>query len=1282
MNDYQDKTNLQLIEEIESLKNRIKELEQTELKYKQEGETVNTDEVKLRNIIEHSSNLFYSHTPDHLITYLSPKTREFLDCEPEEAKMRWTDFLTDNPDNEIGIILTEQAIKTGKAQPSYELELVGKKGRRLWVEVNEAPVVERGRTVAIVGALTDITERKLAEEALIESKQMLSHVLNTIPVRVFWKDLTGVYLGCNQLFAKDAGRGNPDEIIGDNDYNMGWAEQAELYRSDDRLVIESGQPKINYEEPQTTPEGKTIWLRTSKIPLRDNKGNVYGVLGTYEEITERKKAEEALQRSEAMFKGIFSQAPVGIELYDAEGNLINANQECLNIFGVMSVEDVKGFKLFENPNISEEAKFKLRNGLPINYESEFDFEVVKKLNLYKTIRSGKCFLLVQITPYSLSDSGVRGFVAHTQDITERKLADQALRHSEYLLRESQKVAQIGYYELDVASGTWTSSRILDNIFGIDDKYSKNVKGWGEIIHPNSREEMLIYFTENVLKQHQKFDKEYRIIRKNNGEELWVHGIGELELDSNGNPVKMIGTIQDITRQKRSEEALQRSKERYRSLYQKTPAMLHSIDQNGCLTNVSKYWLKKMGYKLDEVLGRHSTDFMTEESRRYAIEEVLPKFYETGSCRDVPYQYVTKNGEIIDALLSAITENDEKGELSHSLSVIVDVTDRKKAEASLKQSEARLRQVIDLVPHYIFAKDQKGRFILANLASAKSMGTTPEEIIGKTELEIAPVKKEVKEFIKDDAEVISSGKLKFIPEGRFTDVEGKLHYLQTIKIPFTASGTDDPSVLGVSVDITERKKAEEALRESEERFSRLSDAAFEGIVISDGGKIIDVNNQLAKILGYKPEEIIGKTAIQFVAPESRELVMNKIKSGTEGSYEHFALKKDGSVFPVEVQAKTLPYEGRSFRVTAIRDITERKKAEEEIRKLSHSVEQSPAIVIITDTDGNMEYVNPKFEEVTGYTANEVIGKNPRILKSGKTSAEEYEILWKTIISGGEWHGEFHNKKKNGELYWESASITAIKDMQGQNTHFIAIKEDITGRKEMDKKLRESHNRLRSFAERLQMIREEERATIAREIHDDLGQSLTALKMDISWMKNNPDIDIKTQTDKLDMMLDLTNSTIQTVKRIATELRPGILDDLGLVPAIQWQAAEFQNRFNIQCNTSINKSDVIIKDEISIAVFRIFQETLTNVARHSGATKVDVNLNFYDDNKLIMDIVDNGVGIEQEKIYSSKSLGLFGMRERVNILKGSVEIISEPGKGTKLSVSIPVSKEQTDDNKYIN
>lgn len=155
---------------------------------------------------------------------------------------------------------------------------------------------EAQRVIAVQTTIEDITARKRAEEALRESQQMLRLVLDTIPVRVFWKDRHSNYLGCNRPFALDAGLSTPEEIIGKNDFELGWKDQAEMYRADDRAVIESGLPKLNYEEPQTTPDGRTIWLRTSKVPLVDAEGRIRGVLGTYEDITERKRAEEALQR--------------------------------------------------------------------------------------------------------------------------------------------------------------------------------------------------------------------------------------------------------------------------------------------------------------------------------------------------------------------------------------------------------------------------------------------------------------------------------------------------------------------------------------------------------------------------------------------------------------------------------------------------------------------------------------------------------------------------------------------------------------------------------------------------------------------------------------------------------------------------------------------------------------------------------------------------------------------------------------------------------------------------
>jgi len=1026
MNSYQNKTKIQFIEEIESLKNRIDELEQSELKHNQTEQAIKTKEINLRNIIEHSTNLFYSHTPDHLLTYVSPQTRKFLDCEPEEAKLKWTEFVTDNPENEIGFILTNRAIKTGKIQPSYELELVGKKGRKLWVEVNEAPVVEEGQTVAIVGTLTDITDHKLAEEALIESKQMLSDVLNTIPVRVFWKDLDGVYLGCNQLFARDAGRNNPEEVIGDNDYNMGWAEQAELYRSDDRFVIESGRPKINYEEPQTTPEGKTIWLRTSKIPLLNSTGNIYGILGTYEDITERKKAEEALLRSEAMFKGIFSQAPVGIELFDSEGNLINANQEALNIFGVKSVEEVKGFKLFEDPNISEEAKSKLRNGLPIDYESEFDFEVVKKLELYKTSKSGKCFLQVQITPYNLSDNRERGFVVHVQNITERKQAEEALKRSEERFRRLAENAPDIIYRFRVSPdpGFEFISSAVTKIAGYSpQEYYDDSELGSHIIHPDDRDRLEALY-KGIIPEgpHQ-----VRWIRKD-GKIIWTEDRAIPIYNEKGEFVAVEGIAREITAQKEAEDAL---KEAY-DIINKSPAIpfLWKNEEGWPVEYISENVVNLFEYTAEEFMDRkvsyskiiHPEDLerVENEVTRYSSEEGRDRFSHE------PYRIVTKSGNIKWVEDKTYIRRDENNNITH--------------------------------------------------------------------------------------------------------------------------------YQGIVEDITTRRLSELARLESEEKFRNLSDNSPNMIFINQEGKVLYANKRCEQYLGYTRDEFYSShfDFRKLIEPEYLEMMNANFKRHIEGQEvppaEYAIRAKSGQRIETIINTKLISYGGKQAILGIITDITERKLAE--------------------------------------------------------------------------------------------------------------------------KRIRESHNRLRGLAERLQMIREEERATIAREIHDDLGQSLTALKMDISWLKNNQGKDTEFTSSKFDMMLDLINSTIQSIKRIATELRPGILDDLGLVPAIEWQAAEFQNRYKIQCNVSINKSEVKIIDEIAIAVFRIFQETLTNVARHSGATKVDVNLNFYDDNKLILEISDNGVGIEVEQINSLKSLGLFGMRERVNILKGSVEITGEKGKGTKVSVSIPI------------
>ena len=222
---------------------------------------------------------------------------------------------------------------------------------------------------------------------------------------------------------------------------------------------------------------------------------------------------------------------------------------------------------------------------------------------------------------------------------------------------------------------------------------------------------------------------------------------------------------------------------------------------------------------------------------------------------------------------------------------------------------------------------------------------------------------------------------------------------------------------------------------------------------------------------------------------------------------------------------------------------------------------------------------------------------------------------------------------------------------------------------DKELRKSREQLRNLATYLQSVREQERTSVAREIHDELAQALTVLRMDISWLGKKLPKDQKTLLNKTKAMAKLTDTTIKTMKKISTELRPGLLDDLGLIAAIEWQVGEFQNRTGIKYKLTIDPDEIILDSDRSTTIFRIFQETLTNVTRHAKATMVNVSLKEID-GKLELRVRDNGKGITKEQITDPKSFGLMGIQERVHPWGGEVEIKGAPGKGTTVAVRIPV------------
>jgi PAS domain S-box-containing protein len=473
------------------------------------------------------------------------------------------------------------------------------------------------------------------------------------------------------------------------------------------------------------------------------------------------------------------------------------------------------------------------------------------------------------------------------------------------------------------------------------------------------------------------------------------------------------------------------------------------------------------------------------------------------------------------------------------------------------------------------------------------------------------------------------------------------------------------------EIAERKRAEEALRDSEARFRRVTEAAFEGIAVTEGGKLIDVTNKLARLFGYQPKELIGKSLSQLIEPKVRSETMVKILSGYSIPYESKCIKKDGSTFHVEMCGKNYSLRGRELCVTAIRDIAIRKKAEKVLQESEEkykTLTENSLTGIFIHQDGKFVFVNDNFANMHGYKPEELLQREHLLL----VHPDERKLLQDIVVKRLEGKPVPHQYEvrritKAGDSIWCEMMATVIQ-YKGKRA-IMGNVIDITERKIAENAIKNSEEQLRNLTTYLQRVGERERTNIAREIHDELGQTLTVLKMDLTWLRKRLPEEQNTLREKTDDMFQLINRTIQTVKKISTELRPGLLDDLGLSAAIEWQAEEFQQRTGIQCTILIDPKDVTFDKDRNTAIFRILQETLTNIARHADASEVNLSLK-QRDGQIELKVRDNGIGITENQISNAKSFGLIGIKERVKIFGGSNIIKGTPGKGTVMTVKIPL------------
>jgi PAS domain S-box-containing protein len=595
------------------------------------------------------------------------------------------------------------------------------------------------------------------------------------------------------------------------------------------------------------------------------------------------------------------------------------------------------------------------------------------------------------------------------------------------------------------------------------------------------------------------------------------------------------------------------------------------------------------------------------------------------------------------------------------------------QETLRKKEERidfLAEILKSSPICVIAMDEDAKITYCNPATEKLYGYKAEELIGR-DLGMLDAGPNATEVLREILATVRRGKI-WRGEVLNRKKSGDLFYIYCSIYKLLDKKGNFIALVCFHEDITERKRAEEVLKESEEKFRNLAEQSPNMIFINERGRVVYANKKCEDIMGYTRDEFYSPDFdfLGLIAPESTELVNSSFASHMKGEeiepYGYSLVTKDGERIEAILNTTLINYQGERAILGTVTDITERKRAEQRLREYEaryrHLLDHMPDGVALTHRRRIIR-VNPPMARMFSYpSAEKMEGLSLMDLASpGSREIIRRQSTPRALGRQGENRFEFQALRKDGSTF--SAECTLTIDRGEAKPFGLAIIRDVT-----ESKTYEEQRKL--FSERIIVAQEKEHALIARELHDELGQALTAIKMDMAWIKSHVKGAGEAISDRFEALGKLVDTTIESVQKMAASLHPSVLDQLGLTAAIEWYAGEFERRTGIECIIKSESADFNIDSNAAINVYRIFQEALTNVARHARASRVDVRM-AQNRGYLTICISDNGRGILSQKLSGAMSLGIAGMRERAELVKGRLDIQSRRGKGTKVTVYLPTS-----------
>jgi PAS domain S-box-containing protein len=985
------------------------------------------------------------------------------------------------------------------------------------------------------------------------------------------------------------------------------------------------------------PIGMLCVFYKERHEVSETDRRLLGILAQAIEAEEIRRTDAAaLEASENKYRCLFGsiQAPIAVGEYvlDDEGEvehwiLKDANPMGLRLMGASAKEQVsgKGDEVLAHPDKEHELRAlreMRRTRSPVSLEVHVP-------------RTGQYFIS------SLFQIDEMHFINMFTDITGLKLAEQELAARERYLNTILETTVDGFCVIDggreVSRANSTFCRMLG--YGLDEIVGLRIQDMDACLTVEEQEEKVrrvkedgsaIFETRHRRKDGSTFDVDISISYQPLTDDL-------------------ICFTRDITERKWAENMLRESEEVFKNIFERNGAVMLIVDpRDGTIANANPAAAALYGWSVEQLkemniedltkespedVKRNLSRMMAEELSRYG----LIHFLADGSRRDV------------DMHSSRI---DVRGH-PMVLSIIIDTTEQKRMFEALRREEEKYKALFAAENDGVFLIEaETGLFIESNDAGCRMLGYTQEELRGMTNADMSAEPEEIIDETRHGHALI--------PQRMVKRKDGTTFPAEINVSKFTLDGKD---VLAAIVhDITQRKLFEDAIRSSERRYRTVTENASEGILVIQDWTVRFINHAISRMVQLDEGSIIGRPFLDFVHPDDAALVKERyhrriVEDDIPAHYDLRVIGADGRVTWVTISGVAIDWDGRPATLDFATDITDRKQMEEELHKLARAAEYSPSCIVITDTEGGIEWVNPKFTSLTGYSLEDVKGQNPRILKSGDKTKQEYEKLWQTIKAGETWRGEFHNRKKSGELYWESASISPIVDKDGRITHFIASKEDITARKELEEGLRDT-------AKKLSIMN-----GITR--HDVLNQVMTIAGSAALIEKRATDQEQMRHARKI----TAAAATIQRQMESAKVYQDiGVQDPIWL--SLRWSVQEAASSLPLhELKVACHGPDYLIRVDPMFG--KVIYNMIDNCLRHGDRAKrlditPEVNAGI-----LQITIEDDGKGLdpeEREHLFErgfgkNTGYGLFLSKEILGITGIAISEESAPGNGVRFILRIP-------------